>query len=1123
MTRAWIGASLGLALLLTGPSSASAHTATRFFQVAVKDVPAEGSVGRVRGTLELRNEFKDRTFQVALVLEDARYGSVKPSQRVAVRAGAGERVPFQLDLQGEGKHRVILRLEVFNERGVRLGSQPVDLYFHVTGNRYRRVSLKDLYLPERPRPEKDQPPPAIDDARDAPAGAKVVPLPGDVTGVLKTPEQPSGSGVTQPGIVTPVVPTQPLEPLQPGIAPVRPGKTRIDKSRLLKRGVEGDAEQVEAQSEELEESDGSDPDATEEPEPGARLDWRGLGRRLLTALDPVPAAHAQAPSFTVRGRFSYRGLDDQLHPGWAWLVEVWGQTPIGLWIPLASRYVPPSGEWSLTFSNLLFGGQNIQVKYRAGSYYVMPQDQGNNPYWWQDPVRQNISSNENVGHRVADTSAAGTVAGLGDVYESAHLLWNKFTTHDVPPERDNPIRLFFPNDWYDCGDGSGVPWSCASVGGDVWLIAAHADDFTIQHELAHQLNNEYWSNQRPPGAGGPHTLDDCFNTGLALREGFANAVPHWVLEGENEADPDAGGFELEEPDPADICNGDTNETWVAGVFWDLLDRHKDTRDLIHFGSAVRAFSIYLNAGVKDGIRNFRTNYRNAVSANSRRKIDDVYINNTIRLGNLGLNELGDEFGRAVASGDFNGDGLLDLAVGAPGEAPGSDPASGWVFVYLGSAQGLVPSLAFGQDGLGANEAGDRFGHALAAGDFDGDGKDDLAVGAPGEAPGSKPKSGWVFTYRGTLRGLEPWKAFGQGGLGSDELDDRFGWALAAGDLDGDGKDDLAVGAPGEAPASKPKSGWVFVYRGTSNGLTSWKAFGQEGIGSDEVDDLFGTSLAAGDFDGDGKADLAVGAPGEVPDSPPLLKPPVLESEQRRLELPGGELPGRELDLDRTRLLLRTGWVYTYRGAAAGPQPWKSFGQAGLDSDEAGDRFGAALAAGDVDGDGKADLAVGAPGEAPGSKPRSGWVYAYRGAPSGLTAWSGFGQQGFGSDEADDLFGASLAAGDFDGDGKVDLAVGAPGEAPGSKPKSGWVFAFRGGTGGFATWKAFGQEGLGSDEAGDELGACLAAGDFDGDGKADLAVGAPGEAPRSDPQSGIVFTYRGQGAGPAPWKALEQEM
>jgi FG-GAP repeat len=236
------------------------------------------------------------------------------------------------------------------------------------------------------------------------------------------------------------------------------------------------------------------------------------------------------------------------------------------------------------------------------------------------------------------------------------------------------------------------------------------------------------------------------------------------------------------------------------------------------------------------------------------------------------------FGDALASGDFDHDGYADVAIGIPAYGVEA-PFGGAVAILYGSPTGLTHDHAgtwFTQDTPGVQgvaENDDQFGTSLAAADFDGDGFADLAIGSPGETVGRVPWAGLVTMLKGSSTGLtaahsQVWTQHTKGVPGASERYDQFGQSLAAGDITGDGRAELAIGSPYEDIHRIDSAGMVTILRGASGGLTTTgvQTFhqGTPGIpGIDEADDQFGSSLALGDLDGDGHADLAIGAVGEA--------------------------------------------------------------------------------------------------------------------------------------------------------------------------------------------------------------------------------------------------------------------
>jgi hypothetical protein len=211
------------------------------------------------------------------------------------------------------------------------------------------------------------------------------------------------------------------------------------------------------------------------------------------------------------------------------------------------------------------------------------------------------------------------------------ILWSKlYWEGSINPLRGSAIKVYFPNTTYDCGDGTGVPWSCAARDGRIWLIPSHASrNGVMQHELSHQINYEYWGNSVPSGAGGPHNLSSCYNTGLAEMEGFANFMVFWAQSGRGD-DPSSGfDFRVEDPSFACSSNKATNESWVAAAFWDLHDQHGDGSDNLWFIHPGAVPAIYLRGGMKNGLNDYHPVYRNAANAEHRTIIDSIFRQNNI--------------------------------------------------------------------------------------------------------------------------------------------------------------------------------------------------------------------------------------------------------------------------------------------------------------------------------------------------------------------------------------------------------------------------------------------------------------------------------------------------------------
>jgi flavodoxin len=403
----------------------------------------------------------------------------------------------------------------------------------------------------------------------------------------------------------------------------------------------------------------------------------------------------------------------------------------------------------------------------------------------------------------------------------------------------------------------------------------------------------------------------------------------------------------------------------------------------------------------------------------------------------------------------NGDDYDDVIVGAPWETFGGRPA-GVARVFYGSPGGLSDWIEWT---AGGDRQGARFGYSVGtAGDVNNDGYDDVIVGAP---PDSFDGRAFIFL------GDDPYlSATASYTLSINWPGARFGFSVgAAGDVDGDDYDDVIVGAPFYDNGESSEGMFALFY---GAGLTMTMPLSQTLEGGQNEAQMGYSVGTAGDVNGDTYDDVVVGAPGY---------------ESGAVEV---------------------GALYLFYGSGSGLVMTPTVIAGG----QADARFGTAVGtAGDVNNDGFDDVIVGAPRHDHGEEDE-GAAFVFLGSDLGLSATPVWTAE---IDLPGALFGSSVGtAGDVNDDGYDEVIVGAPTYDDGSHKDEGAAFVFQGFPGGLITSARWRGEGNKQET---RYGASVStAGDVDGDGYADIIVGAPEYFIQTDPL-GRAFAYVGSGLAP----------
>jgi hypothetical protein len=488
----------------------------------------------------------------------------------------------------------------------------------------------------------------------------------------------------------------------------------------------------------------------------------------------------------------------------------------------------------------------------------------------------------------------------------------------------------------------------------------------------------------------------------------------------------------------------------------------------------------------------------------------------------GINS-GDFSGFSVSgSADINGDGIDDLIIGTYGANSNSNSYAGQSYVVFGSTSGFTASLDLlnldGSNGFVINgiNSYDFSGTSVSrAGDVNGDGINDLIIGAPNADSNGESYAGESYVVFGRRTGfaasLDLSSLNGSNGfiINGINTGDFSGISVSsAGDVNGDGIDDLIIGADGAAPNGSINAGQSYVVFGSATGFDASFDLstlnGSNGFIINGINpfDTSGISVStAGDVNNDGIDDLIIGADGAAPNG---------NINAGESYVVFGSTSGFAPSLELSTLNGITGFIIK-----------------GTDSSNAS---GISVSnAGDINGDGIDDVLIGATNALPNSQIVPGESYVVFGSTSGFAASISLsslnGSNGFiikGINNNDRLGFSVSGAGDFNGDGIDDLVIGAYGADPNGNSYAGQSYVVFGSAAGFAGELELssldGSNGLIIDgiNSNDRSGfAVSSAGDINSDGFDDVIVGAPGATANGNSYAGQSYVIFGFGDNTEP--------
>ncbi len=454
-------------------------------------------------------------------------------------------------------------------------------------------------------------------------------------------------------------------------------------------------------------------------------------------------------------------------------------------------------------------------------------------------------------------------------------------------------------------------------------------------------------------------------------------------------------------------------------------------------------------------------------------------------------------GFSVASGDINGDGYNDVIIGANRADPAGGANAGEVYVIFGNASPIVSkdlNSSSANIKIYGDDAGDECGRSLSSGDINGDGFDDVIIGAYKADPAGGANAGEVYVIFGSAtprRKIDLNSRAANMTIYGDDANDFAGRTVSSGDINGDGYDDVIIGAHKADPTGGADAGETYVIFGSPAPSTTVDLNSESAdmiIYGNDAGDYSGRSVSSGDIDGDGYDDVIIGAN--------YADPAGGANAGETYVILGSATPPAIIDLNDS------------------PSPADMI----IYGDDADDGSGRSVSSSDIDGDGYDDVIIGAYLADTAGGTDAGETYVILGSttpPATIDlndSPSPADMIIYGAD-ADDYAGSSVSSCDINGDGYDDVIIGANKADTAGGIDVGETYVVFGKATPLATIDLSNTAAdmtIYGDDAGDASGNSVSSGDINGDGFDDVIIGAYYASPAGGTSAGETYVVFGGG-------------